>query len=195
MDVKAGASSVELLYNMGDNPILWNEFTPEMYQATVTLEANGRVSEIKEDFGMRQLETNGDKMLMNNKPLFLRGTLECCIFPLTGTPPMNKEGWQKVYAAAKEYGLNHLRFHSWCPPEAAFEAADEMGFYLQVELPAWVLTIGQDSSAVRFLREEADRIIKNYGNHPSFCLWSLGNELQGDFTILSVMFRRIESKG
>lgn len=168
MDVKAGASSVELLYNMGDNPILWNEFTPEMYQATVTLEANGRVSEIKEDFGMRQLETNGDKMLMNNKPLFLRGTLECCIFPLTGTPPMNKEGWQKVYAAAKEYGLNHLRFHSWCPPEAAFEAADEMGFYLQVELPAWVLTIGQDSSAVRFLREEADRIIKNYGNHPSF---------------------------
>ncbi|MCM0324830.1 glycoside hydrolase family 2 [Bacteroides fragilis] len=194
MDVKAGASSVELLYNMGDNPILWNEFTPEMYQATVTLEANGRVSEIKEDFGMRQLETNGDKMLMNNKPLFLRGTLECCIFPLTGTPPMNKEGWQKVYAAAKEYGLNHLRFHSWCPPEAAFEAADEMGFYLQVELPAWVLTIGQDSSAVRFLREEADRIIKNYGNHPSFCLWSLGNELQGDFTILSAMLDELKAK-
>lgn len=81
---------------------------------------------------------------------------------------MNKEGWQKVYAAAKEYGLNHLRFHSWCPPEAAFEAADEMGFYLQVELPAWVLTIGQDSSAVRFLREEADRIIKITAITPLF---------------------------
>lgn len=141
------------------------------------MEANGRVSEIKEDFGMYQSETNGNKMLMGDKLLFLRDTLECCIFPLTEIPPVNKEGWQKVYTAAKEYGLNHLRLHSWCPPEAASEVVDGMGFYLRVEPSTWVLITGQDSDTVHFLREETGRITENYGNHPSFCFWGLGNEL------------------
>ena len=105
---------------------------------------------------------------------------------------MNKEGWQKVYAAAKEYGLNHLRFHSWCPPEAAFEAADEMGFYLQVELPAWVLTIGQDSSAVRFLsRPDYQKLRQS----PLFLPLEPGKRIAGRFHHSVCNVRRIESKG
>lgn len=192
--VKPGTSSVELLYDMGDNVTLWSEFTPYIYEASVNLKTNESTSKITEDFGMRQLENKGNQMLMNNKPLFLRGTLECCIFPLTGTPPMDKDGWRKVFTSAKEYGLNHLRFHSWCPPEAAFEVADEMGFYLQIELPVWVLTIGKDEATTSYLKQEADRIIENYGNHPSFCLWSIGNELQGDFSVLSSMLDELKAK-
>lgn len=192
--VKPGTSSVELLYDMGDNVTLWSEFTPYIYEASVNLKTNESTSKITEDFGMRQLENRGSQMLMNNKPLFLRGTLECCIFPLTGTPPMDKDGWRKVFTSAKEYGLNHLRFHSWCPPEAAFEVADEMGFYLQIELPVWVLTIGKDEATTSYLKQEADRIIENYGNHPSFCLWSIGNELQGDFSVLSSMLDELKAK-
>lgn len=192
--VKPGTSSVELLYDMEDNVTLWSEFTPYIYEASVNLKTNESTSKITEDFGMRQLENRGSQMLMNNKPLFLRGTLECCIFPLTGTPPMDQDGWRKVFTSAKEYGLNHLRFHSWCPPEAAFEVADEMGFYLQIELPVWVLTIGKDEATTSYLKQEADRIIENYGNHPSFCLWSIGNELQGDFSVLSSMLDELKAK-
>lgn len=192
--IDTGNKEIEVVYDMGNEVRLWNEFNPNLYKATFHLDVNKMSSEISEDFGMRELKAEGNKLTMNGKPLFLRGTLECCIFPLTGTPPMEKKGWQKVFDAAKKYGLNHLRFHSWCPPEAAFEVADEMGFYLQIELPAWVLTIGKDKNAIRFLKEEADRIRKEYGNHPSFCLWSLGNELQGDFSVLSEMLNEIKVK-
>ena len=130
---------------------------------------------------------------MNEKPIFLRGTLECCIFPLTGTPPTDEASWEKLYASAREYGMNHLRFHSWCPPEAAFNVADEMGFYVQVELPVWSVTLGKDSATVEFLRAEAKRISKEYGNHPSFCFWSIGNELQYDFNILASMLGEMKA--
>lgn len=125
--------------------------------------------------------------------MFLRGTLECCIFPLTGYPPTTKEGWLKVFRSAKEWGLNHLRFHSWCPPKAAFEVADSLGFYLQVELPLWSLTVGENLEMNQFLYNEAKRILSEYGNHPSFCFLSLGNELQPDFEFLGGLLDSVKS--
>jgi len=115
--------------------------------------------------------------MLNGRPMMLRGTLECCIFPLTGYPPTDLESWHRIYRIAAEHGLNHLRFHSWCPPEAAFEAADEAGFYLQVEAPYWRLDkCDDDPGRAEFLRLEVDRILAAYGNHPSFCFLCLGNE-------------------
>lgn len=125
--------------------------------------------------------------------MFLRGTLECCIFPLTGYPPTTKEGWLKVFRSAKEWGLNHLRFHSWCPPKAAFEVADSLGFYLQVELPLWSLTVGENPEMNQFLYNEAKRILSEYGNHPSFCFLSLGNELQPDFEFLGGLLDSVKA--
>src|SRR5690606_24706065 len=89
------------------------------------------------DFGLRRFETDGSRILINGRQVFLRGTLECAIFPKTGYPPTDTGSWKKVYKAIKDHGLNHIRFHSWCPPKAAFEAADEMGIYLQVECSSW----------------------------------------------------------
>lgn len=167
-----------------ENPLLWDEFNPNLYEATLSLETEAGVDTKKETFGMRKITNKNALLQINDRRLFLRGTLECCIFPLKGYPPTDKFGWQKVFSAARDYGLNHIRFHSWCPPKAAFEVADEMGFYLQVELPLWVLTVGEDKGTVDFLYEESARIMKEYGNHPSFCFWSLGNELEGDFEVL-----------
>ena len=175
-------------------PILWDEFNPNLYQAAATLNINGVSDTRVEKFGMRKLTNKNALLQINDRRLFLRGSLECCIFPLTGYPPTDKAGWQKVFGAARDYGLNHLRFHSWCPPKAAFEVADEMGFYLQVELPLWALTVGKDKPTIGFLYEEASRIMEAYGNHPSFCFWSLGNELQGDFAVLNEMLTTLKEK-
>ena len=194
VQIAAGKSIVDLDYDMGKDIKLWSEFSTELYELKAELKAAKSKSEKTVDFGMRKFSKKGTVLSINNKDVFLRGTLECNIFPLTGHPPMDKEGWQKVFTTAKKWGLNHLRFHSWCPPEAAFEVADEMGFYLQVELPIWVLNIGKDKRVTDFLYAEAQHMIDEYGNHPSFCMWSMGNELQGDMALLTEMVKNIKAK-
>lgn len=161
----------------------WYEFSPAVYNMVASVISSGAQKSV--DFGFREVSSEGTDILVNNKPVFLRGTLECCIFPLTGTPPTDEAGWEKVFSTAKEYGLNHLRFHSWCPPEAAFKVADKKGFYLQVELPQWSLTVGQDSLTTNYIYKEYDRIIREYGSHPSFVMMTCGNELQPDFDTLN----------
>ena len=172
----------------------WDEFSPSLYEAVVTLESNLGNDEYITKFGIRNITNDNARLQINGRPLFLRGTLECCIFPLTGYPPTDKESWLKLMARAKEYGLNHLRFHSWCPPKAAFEAADEIGFYLQVESPYWELNFGDDESTVRFVREECLRIIDEYGNHPSFCFFSIGNEINGNYNLLNRIVLEMKEK-
>lgn len=194
VQLQKGQSVVSLDYNMGKDVQLWSEFSPELYELKVQLKAGKYESEKTVDFGMRKFSKNGTVLMINDKPVFLRGTLECNIFPLTGHPPMDKKGWEKVFTTARAWGLNHLRFHSWCPPEAAFDVADEMGFYLQVELPVWVLNIGKDKNVTDFLYKEAQHMIDEYGNHPSFCMWSMGNELQGDMALLTEMVKNIKDK-
>lgn len=194
VQIEKGESVAEFDYNMGKDIKLWSEFSPELYELKVEVKTAKYKSEKVVDFGMRKFSKKGTVLTVNNKAVFLRGTLECNIFPLTGHPPMDKKGWEKVFGTAKKWGLNHLRFHSWCPPEAAFEVADEMGFYLQVELPVWILNIGQDQGVNDFLYSEAQHMIDEYGNHPSFCMWSMGNELQGDMSFLNEMVKNFKGK-
>lgn len=188
-----GLNRIEIDCPMGDDVRLWSEFSPAVYRIEARLASGAGEHAAAADFGMRKMESRGDRMFVNGSPLFLRGTLECCIFPLTGTPPLDREGWRKVIRTAKEWGLNHLRFHSWCPPEAAFEVADAEGLYLQVELPLWALNVGADRAAVDYLEAEADRILRAYGSHPSFCMMSMGNELQGDMQIVNSLMKRLKA--
>lgn len=192
--VNPGSNTLDVNYLLGDKAILWDEFNPQLYTLTTELSGKNIQSINSSDFGLRKIAHNGNILTINGRPLFLRGTLECCVFPLTGHPPMTCEGWQKVFETAREWGLNHLRFHSWCPPEAAFEVADKMGFYLHVELPVWSVTIDNALQPQKFMREEADRILREYGNHPSFCFLSLGNELQKDFTVLGNILSELKEK-
>ena len=193
MDLSAGETMLDFVCPMGEDVRLWSEFTPIMYELEIKMKTKESLAQEKIEFGMRQISRNGADLLVNGKKVFLRGTLECCIFPLTGYPPTTKEGWLKVFRSAKEWGLNHLRFHSWCPPKAAFEVADSLGFYLQVELPLWSLTLGENPEMNQFLYNEAKRILSEYGNHPSFCFLSLGNELQPDFEFLGGLLDSVKS--
>lgn len=168
----------------------WDEFHPSIYTAKITTGNGSSATE----FGLRELGNKDGTLTLNNQRIFLRGNLECVIFPLTGHPPMEKGAWAQLIAQAKNYGLNHLRFHSWCPPAAAFEAADEAGFYLQAELPHWSLKVGEDKPTTEFLRQEADKMIRDYGHHPSFIFMTMGNELQGDIQLLNDMVAELKKK-
>ena len=131
---------------------------------------------------MPRLEVVEGRFMAAGRPVFLRGKHDACVFPLTGHTPMDKASWIKYFQRCKDYGINHVRFHSWCPPEAAFAAADDLGIYLQPELPFWGTLEGEE--LLGFLRKEGLNIVHTYGHHPSFALFSLGNELWGEPSVM-----------
>lgn len=175
--------TVEASLPLGDGISYWDEFHPRLYQLNVRLTsyANDKVyNDVHSTiFGVRSLSTNGTHFIINGRESFIRSTVNSAEFPLTGYPSMDRDFWIHVFTTCKNYGLNGMRFHSWCPPEAAFEAADEIGMYLQIENSDWRFTVGEDSATNKFLFDEADRILDAYGNHPSFAFFCEGNELVG----------------
>jgi hypothetical protein len=170
---------------LGPQAKLWDEFHPDLYDVSVSLKRDDEtVDQRSTTFGLREIGIKGTHFTLNGKPIQLRGTLECCVFPLTGYPPTEIAYWRKIMAACREFGLNHIRFHSWCPPESAFEAADEAGIYLQPETNAWVMV----REPLRpFLAAEGARMLKAYGNHPSFALMALGNEMGVDAPVAKAL--------
>ena len=134
---------------------------------------------------MPRLEVVDGHFEAGGRPVFLRGKHDACVFPLTGHSPMDKASWVHYFQRCKDYGINHVRFHSWCPPEAAFAAADELGIYLQPELPIWGALEGDE--LVSFLTKEGLNILRTYGHHPSFALFSLGNEVSGEPAVMQEM--------
>ena len=173
----------------------WDEFNPNLYMLETILLKNEKPAQyFSQDFGFRKIEKQDKVLLINGKKVFLRGTLSIKFLPPTDYTITSKTEWKKLFKIGKSFGLNHYRFHTNCPPKAAFDAADELGIYLQVEVANWSLTFGKDSSVVRFVREEANRIIALNGNHPSFCLFSLGNELEGDYKLLNQIVSELKAE-
>lgn len=185
---------VVLDYPLGPEARLWDEYHPALYRITVTLyDKNGIADRRTLNAGLRTFRPQGTQFSINNRITFLRGKNESCVFPLTGFPPTTTEEWQRLYRIAKQYGINHYRFHSYTPPEAAFEAADIEGIYIQTELPNWSNFNSKDSFQNRFQYEEGRAILDAYGNHPSFVMLSLGNELAGDEAVPDKMIKELRA--
>lgn len=164
-------------YDMGDDVRLWGEFAQNLYTMTAALD-NG--SKTAEEFGMRVFGADPEtKQLTNNgKKVFLRNEANCAVFPLTAYAPMDDAGWEKLFSTYQSYGLNSVRFHSWCPPEAAFRTADRMGMFLQPELSCWDPgSMFGDANEIDYYTREARAIVREYANHPSFVMFTFGNEL------------------
>ena len=159
---------------------LWDEFTPQLYR----LEISVGDDYYETTFGVRTISVKGRQLYVNDRPVWLRGTVENCCFPETGYPPTDEESWMSILTKVKEYGLNHVRFHSYCPPEAAFAAADKLGIYLQPEGPSWPnhgVKLRQGQKIDQYLLEESKRIVDTYGHHPSFVMMAAGNEPAGNW--------------
>ena len=166
--------------DLGDDAQLWDEHHPTLYTRTVDYHGWS----IPVTFGLRQISIRGRQFYLNGKPVWMRGTVENCCFPETGYPPTDVASWERIFQKCKEYGLNHMRFHSYCPPEAAFTAADRIGFYLQPEGPSWPnhgVRLRRGQTIDEYLLEECKRIVDTYGHHPSFVMMAAGNEPAGDW--------------
>jgi hypothetical protein len=183
LKVRNGEEWFEYDLPMGDDFLAWDEFQPALYRLKVSLQTEKNGShETRLQFGMREFGRNGTRFTVNGRPVFLRGNVNCAAFPLTGHPPMDAGSWEDLFILLKKYGFNHVRYHSWCPPEAAFIAADRVGFYLQPEGPSWPnhgVSLGDGLPIDRYLYDETHRMERYYGNHPSWVMLSSGNEPGG----------------
>lgn len=172
------------------NEAFWDEAHPEIH--TISIDLDGDVYETT--FGLRDVRTVGRRLLINGRETFLRGKVDNLLYPKTGYTPTDVASWMTILGIAKEYGINHYRYHTACPPDAAFTAADLLGVYMAPELPFWgtVAEEGEESYDERerdFLFQEGFRILREYGHHPSFLWLSLGNELWGSKDVLNRMMR------
>jgi beta-galactosidase len=175
-DAAGGTATIEV--PLGDAAELWDEFKPQLQNIKLRLEGDGIQDNRKLVFGLREITTESKKILLNGREINLRGTHFGGDFPLTGYPATDVESWKKIIQICKDFGLNHMRFHSWCPPEAAFTAADELGIYLQPECGMWN-SFTPGGPIAEMLEKETARMLKAYGNHPSFLLLSPSNEPAG----------------
>ncbi|MBQ9363029.1 MAG: beta-glucuronidase [Bacteroidaceae bacterium] len=177
-------NTLDVTLDMGNDMLLWDEFNPQLYRLTVSVKTKTRSCTEETVFGMRKIEIRDKMFYVNGREVLLRGTVENCDFPNTGYPPMDVESWEKLFKTCKSYGLNHMRFHSYCPPEAAFIAADMVGFYVQPEGPSWPnhgVKLGRGEFIDDYLYNEGERITDTYGNHPSFAFFAFGNEPAGNW--------------
>ncbi len=163
---------------LGEGVPTWSEFDPNVLELRATLGDHA----VATTFGVREIGIDGDEtgawFTVNGRRVFMRGTLECAVFPETGYPPTDVASWREILQTVRAYGLNHVRFHSWCPPSSAFAAADELGMYLMPEASTWPNFAGQPALP-GWLEAEGDRMLRAYGNHPSFVLMGVGNEFWG----------------
>ncbi|HCV68528.1 MAG TPA: hypothetical protein DGW67_03760 [Clostridiales bacterium] len=172
------------------NEAFWDEAHPEIH--TISIDLDGDVYETT--FGLRDVRTVGRRLLINGRETFLRGKVDNLLYPKTGYTPTDVASWMTIFGIAKEYGINHYRYHTACPPDAAFTAADLLGVYMAPELPFWGTVAeegeeGYDERERDFLFQEGFRILREYGHHPSFLWLSLGNELWGSKDRLNRMMR------
>jgi hypothetical protein len=184
VSLDSGNNILKFSCYLGEDARLWDEFNPNTYEISLKIQGDRGQDSLSTLFGLREFKADSTRFTINGHPVFLRGTLECAIFPKTGYPSTDVKDWSRIFGICKAHGLNHMRFHSWCPPDAAFEAADLAGIYLHVECASWAnqsTTLGDGKPIDQYIYDESERIVDQYGNHPSFCMMAYGNEPGGNY--------------
>lgn len=178
-------TEMTIRYPLGEDAREWDEYNPYVYELTVSiLRGEQTICERTSHFGLRDFTYRELTLYCNDKEIFLRGTHDAMIFPLTGYAPMDLDSWLHVYGTSREYGLNHYRYHTCCPPKAAFLAASYLGIYVQAELAFWgsIYDAGDENynkEQQDFLLDEGIRALDAFGDLPSYFGMSMGNELWG----------------
>lgn len=154
----------------------WDLEEGNLYKLSVSM-SDGETKEVT--FGIRDFGDDGQgRLAVNGRRIFLRSEANCGEFPETGHHPMEADAWLDILERYRSYGVNCVRFHSHCPPEAAFIAADQLGMLMQPELSHWNPTDAFESDeSFAYYKAELVQILRMLANHPSFVMLTFGNEL------------------
>lgn len=213
--LQPGENHYELFLDLSEAPELWDEENPSVYRLQLSCRETGNGSEASDASeasstseyacdtaslwcGLRSFTAGRTHFYINGRKTFLRGRQDGMIFPLTGYAPTDVTSWLRVMKTARNYGINHYRFHTCCPPEAAFIAADLLGIYMQPEIPFWGTFCGPEDDgyneeAQSFLEQEGFQMLETFGAHPSYCMMTMGNELWGNASAINDLLAKYKA--
>ena len=181
-----------------DSPKLWSPDTPYLYTVRLSLMAGETVLDTLESrYGMRRFTAEGNRLLLNGKPIYLTGYGDDHIYPYEYSMPTNKQMYKARLAVIKSFGFNHVRNHSTILPHEYYEACDEMGMIPTGEFPIgypeqlpggslWLKKVPAgtpEEPALDTYRDRFAQVVREYRNHPSILIWIMGNELWGGMSI------------
>lgn len=155
-------------------PRLWDIGRPNLYRIDARLLLDGEpVDSASARFGMREIRTEGGRIVLNGRPIYIVGVLDQDLYAETISTPPSRTMLDEQIARARELGINLLRCHIKVPDPAYLDAADEAGMLVWCELPNWRTF---SSAAAGRGRETLRAMIEDLGNHPSVVIWTIINE-------------------
>ncbi len=162
----------------------WNVNTPHLYKLSLTLKVKGKRVKVAQPFGMRRIQATPEGLFVNNERFLVRGFIrgrEAHDHPNLEKLPL-KEYYVKNIRAAKAHGFNFIRFHSVIPPTECFEAADELGIFIHIEMRKYYGKYQKERKTMMFegdLLNEAEwsDMVRQLRNHPSLMVYCMGNEI------------------
>ena len=143
---------VKLVMPFEKEVALWDEFHPNLYRIAIAVGNDF----YETTFGMKETMLTKRMPVINGYELFLRGVENEGQLSPKGSASTDEGAWLDTFSACKNYGFNSMCFKGYCPPEAAFAAADKLGFYLQPEAQG----------------DEVVKVVEAFGHHPSFLMMS-----------------------
>jgi beta-glucuronidase len=160
----------------------WSPESPTLYRLKVAVRTGGSIFETTAPVGFRQIEVKGTQILLNGKPVFLKGANYHEMYPGDGMT-LSHEQVRKDLADMKAMGSNFVRLAHYSHAEQAYELADEMGLMVWSEIPAWQTrpdVLGSDEVWNVYGAPQLREMIAQRRAHPSVVVWSVGNEFPSD---------------
>ncbi|MBN1912753.1 MAG: sulfatase-like hydrolase/transferase [Pirellulales bacterium] len=184
--IKPGQSTQRTVSIPVSAPAKWDCEHPNLYTLQAELLVDDSTSEtIVRRFGFRQVEVRGNQLLVNGRPVKLRGVCRHEAHPLLGRS-LTPELWRKDAELFRAANVNYIRTSHYPPAEEFLDACDELGLFVEEEAPiCWVgHPANPTTDAWNFSRSEyiagvvrpVLEMIERDRSRPSVILWSLANE-------------------
>jgi hypothetical protein len=158
-------------------PQLWDLDTPNLYTVTAQLTIDGApVHEAQKTCGFRTVATRDGRIMLNGKPVYLRGVLDQAYYPETIYTPNSVELLEDQAQKAKALGFNCLRIHIKIEDPRYYDVADRLGLLVWTEIPNWILLT---KATDRRIKQTFTEMVERDGHHPSIIAWTLVNENWG----------------
>lgn len=167
-------------------PALWDNEHPNLYKLKVAVcQANASIQQVEKNFGFREIEVKGNRLLVNGVPVKLRGVCRHEVNPLTGRS-LSDEDWKRDAELYRDANCNFIRTSHYPPAEEFVSYCDQLGLFVELEAPVcwvghhanenWTRLNYRDSSYYDYILQADMETVHFYRNHPSVLFWSMANE-------------------
>lgn len=155
-----------------ENISLWSPENPKLYQVII----KSNEDEIKDEIGFRRIEVKGNKIYLNNKPIFLKGINIHEENPIRGNRAYNIDDAKMLLNWAKELGCNFVRLAHYPHNEFMTKIADKLGLMVWSEIPVYWSIDWNNPITLNYAKQQLEEMIQRDKNRASIIIWSVGNE-------------------